>query len=140
MKRTTPKPVECDVHLKYLCPTCGQAHWLSMREAKTKNYKVVCYCDSVFTVKRIKNFKLIYASQKSPKAEETKPTIHTTENTTANKTIPIDNNMLHKARDILVGYGFKPSEAEDALLASYNNSPVHTYIDLVKQTLASMRS
>ena len=51
------KPIEHDIHLKYKCPTCDQHHWLAFREAKTKNFKVVCSCKTTFSPVQINKFK-----------------------------------------------------------------------------------
>ena len=59
-KVQSQKPIEHDIHLKYKCPTCDQHHWLAFREAKTKNFKVVFDCNTVFKVKRISAFKIKY--------------------------------------------------------------------------------
>ena len=72
-KVQSQKPIEHDIHLKYKCPTCDQHHWLAFREAKTKNFKVVCDCNTVFKVKRISAFKIKYQLEnKSFEIEKTK--------------------------------------------------------------------
>ena len=72
-KVQSQKPIEHDIHLKYKCPTCDQHHWLAFREAKTKNFKVVCDCNTVFKVKRISAFKIKYQLEnKSFETEKTK--------------------------------------------------------------------
>lgn len=122
------KPIEHDVHLKYMCPKCGYAHWLSFQEASTKNYKIVCDCNTVFGVKRTKTIKIVYADPiiKTPKPPDT--TAHS-----------IDDKLLNKTVSALVAYGFTKQEAIDSITKTYNNNPTSDHLELVKQTLASMR-
>ena len=115
------KPIESDVHLKYRCKKCGQDHWLSIREASTKNFKIVCDCGRVFGVKLVKAFKLCYAQNSSKKINK----------------IPVD--LLDKSVKLLVGYGFTSQEATESVIESYNKNPNDDFASLVKQTLASMR-
>lgn len=77
------KPIDADIHLKYRCKKCGIDHWLSFKEASTKNFKVVCYCGSVFKVKQLSGFKFKYEDslvsipiQKEEKTEEKKKEIN----------------------------------------------------------------
>jgi len=55
-------PIELDVSLKYKCSNidCNISHWLFLREAKAKNFKVVCDCGTTFKPKRIKKIKIVY--------------------------------------------------------------------------------
>lgn len=53
-------PSEVDSSLKYICPNCSNIHWISLREAKTKNFKIVCECDSIIIPKQIKKIKAIF--------------------------------------------------------------------------------
>ena len=134
MKTIKPKPVEHEVHLKYLCPYCGDVHWLSFDEAATKDYKVVCYCKKIFSVKRVKKIKVLYASKPKAKPiikkEETKPTVQTQK---------INNSLLEKATSIMINYGFTKDEAISDITKTYNLNPIEDCIELVKQTLVSMR-
>lgn len=118
----TQKPIEHDIHLKYRCKKCGQDHWLSIKEASTKNFKIVCYCGLVFGVRLIKDFRLKYEP-----LETKKPT-----------KIPVD--LLEKSVKLLVGYGFTVEEANELIRSSYLKNPNDDFASLVKQTLTSMRT
>ena len=118
------KPIDTDIHLKYRCKKCGQDHWLSLKEASTKNFKIVCDCGKVFGVKLVTGFKLAY----SQKPQSTKKSIK----------IPVD--LLDKSVKLLVGYGFTTQEATDSITQSYLENPNDDFASLVKQTLASMRT
>ena len=56
------KPTEIDVYLKYVCPknNCTNDHWLSLKEAKVKNFKIVCDSGCVFSPKPINKIKISY--------------------------------------------------------------------------------
>ena len=64
------EPVDCDLSLIYRCPKCNIEHWLSLNEARTKNFKVVCDCDAIFRVKRVKGIKIKYIEDKEIVKEE----------------------------------------------------------------------
>jgi hypothetical protein len=116
------KPIESDIHLKYRCNKCARDHWLSIKEASTKNFKIVCDCGKVFGVRLVTGFKLRY-SQKLVK-----------------KSIKIPVDLLDKSVKLLVGYGFTIQEATDSITKSYLENPNDDFASLVKQTLASMRT
>lgn len=121
------KPIEYDIHLKYRCPNsnCEQIHWLSLLEAKTKNFKVVCDCGCIFKPKQVSNFKLLYNKQPKPskiqhnKSDETQ----------------IDQTLLQKTIQILIGYGFTQQEANDLIVKTYSKSPTTDCATLVKNCL-----
>ncbi|NBU33513.1 hypothetical protein EB118_10355 [bacterium] len=133
LKNKIQKPIDNDIHLKYRCPKCGQDHWLSYKEASTKNFKTVCYCGNVFKVKRIAGFKLKFH----------KPEIKTKTNTTdVSDTVQksISEELLTKAITTLTNYGFTKSEASDIIKKSYEKNQVDDLTILVKQTLESLRN
>ena len=120
------KPKEYDLHLKYSCPDCGCDHWLSLLEASTTNFKVVCDCRAVFRVKRIVGFKLLYDKVLKQQKEKT----------TAPQVVDIDNNAVAKqAVAILTNYGFTSKEAKDLVKNCYDTSKTYSVSDLVKQAL-----
>lgn len=128
------KPVEYDVHLKYICPECHSEHWLSLLEASTANFKVVCHCGTIFKVKRILGMKLRYAKSKISKPEKPEQPIK-------QKTgVDIKNNNIAKqAVDIIQNYGFTRQEAIDLVVKCYDTDRVYSVSDLVKETLQSAR-
>ena len=71
-KKKTERPIEIDAHLKYKCPndSCGYFHWLSLQEAQTKNFKIVCDCGNVFKPKRIKTLEIIFEQTAIIKTEQ----------------------------------------------------------------------
>lgn len=125
--KTKVKPVECDVHLKYICPECHNEHWISLLEASTKNFKIVCDCGTIFRVKRVLDLKLRY--QKAKPAPTTKKT-----------NIDIKTNSIAKqAVTIIQNYGFTKDEAEDLIVKCYDPNKNYCVSDLVKEALKTMR-
>jgi hypothetical protein len=125
------KPIDHDIHLKYLCPECGCIHWLSFLEASTINYKVVCDCSCVFSVKRTEKFKIKYVESKCEHiAEKNKPVIR--------KVIP--NDILNKASAVLINYGFTKNEAIDLIKQSFDKKPEQDISSLVKTSLELMKN
>lgn len=127
------KPIDADIHLKYLCDQCGQTHWLSFLEASTSGYKVVCDCGNIFKVKKVNGFKLKYSSKKLPQPEVAQPiaTIQT-------QTISFD--LLDSASKVLMNYGFTKTEASELISNYYSTNPVNDISVLVKETLKSLRN
>ena len=133
-KKKNQKPIEYDIHLKYICKKCGQPHWLSFKEASTKNYKIVCDCDHIFKVKRVTGFKLKYDSVKINNSivKETKP-VTKTENI-------IPKDLLDTVVNSLVSLGFTVKEAKSLVIKSYSDFPTNDIGLLVKQTLESLKN
>lgn len=135
------KPIEHDIHLKYICQQCGIPHWLSFKEAQTKNFKIVCDCGDVFTVKRVKAFKIKYyddAVAKSPSIQKPVVLPQTPISTPLSNTI--SPNLLEQTVKALLSYGFTSDEAADLVTKSYNANPNNDIVSLVKQTLESLRN
>ena len=149
-KVQSQKPIEHDIHLKYKCPTCDQHHWLAFREAKTKNFKVVCDCNTVFKVKRISAFKIKYQLEnKSFETEKTKKEVAppvvvppvvapvvvppVVAPIVAPPQIPLE--LLNKACKLFITYGFTQKESILLLKSSYEKNPVDDYSALIKNTL-----
>ncbi|NBQ16956.1 hypothetical protein EBU24_01425 [bacterium] len=124
------KPIEFDIHLKYPCKKCYQHHWLSYKEAGTKNFKIVCDCGHTFKVKRVIKFLLLY---EKPQAKQVTAPKELTVQT-------ISTELLDKSIKLLIGYGFTKSEANSLIQDSYSKNPTEDFALLVKQVLSSLRS
>lgn len=132
------KPIEYDIHLKYICAKCGQPHWLSFKEASTKHFKVVCDCGCVFGVKRISGFALKYHKKKPTPTKTPQPT-ETIKPPEA--VVPsISTDLLNKTVRALIPYGFTEGEAKVLITNSYKQYPNDDILLLVKQVLESLRS
>jgi len=126
------KPIEQDIHLKYLCKKCGTSHWLSFKEASTKNFKIVCDCGYVFGVRRVADFTIKYFQTK----------IKSSNNLVKDKKNDsiISQDLLIKTSGILTSYGFTTSEAQTLISESYSKCPNDDIKSLVKQVLESLRN
>jgi phage terminase large subunit GpA-like protein len=114
------KPIDYDIHLKYSCPKCGQYHWLSFKEASTKNFKVVCDCDEVFKVKRVKSFKIKY---------ETKSIVQSSDKDN------LSSQTIKTCVKTLEQYGFSSEEAKDLIIETYKETKICDVGNLIKQAL-----
>lgn len=124
------KPTDYDIHLKYLCPECGGQHWLSFLEASTKQFKVVCYCGCVFSVKRVSKFKIRYCKPATQKPQTT---------TTSNKQSHLSADILGQCVKVLVGYGFTKTEAEKMIENSYSVINSNDIGLLIKTSLENIK-
>lgn len=145
------KPIDADIHLKYRCKKCGVDHWLSFKEASTKDFKVVCACGVVFKVKRLSGFKFKYkkdtlkkvnATQEqvkpTPNVDPPKPVIQTVVEQAPVQRTTIPAELLDKSVKLLLSYGFTKTEATKLVTETYFAVPVNDYATLVKYTLQSI--
>lgn len=149
IKQKIQKPIDLEAHLKYRCPKCGYEYWISLTEAQTKNFKIVCDCKTVFRPKRIKKVKILYESKTSKQSANTTDSIPV-ENKQEEikssdviiKTEPpvrlISNTLRDKCVAVLVTYGFTKTEAKDLIVKSYSESNIEDPILLVKQALSTI--
>ena len=126
MKIKIQKPIDTDVHFKYRCLGCGGEHWLSLNETKTSKFKIVCNCGKIFSPKKIKNIKVVYAVSTKKSTEDTKkekPIHH------------ISKDLLDKCTKLLFNYGFTTKEAQEMLQKAYQENPTEDSGLLLKTTL-----
>lgn len=127
-KKKILKPIDIDAHFKYRCPKCSIDHWISLNEAKTKNFKVVCDCSKVFSPKRIAKLKICYESV----AKTTiKATIKQEEQPS------LDNDILKQCVSVLSSYGFTEDESSDLIRKAHNINPSADATTLIKLALKS---
>jgi hypothetical protein len=162
-KKKLLKPIDHDVHLKYRCPECSIDHWLSLREAQTSGFIVVCECSNVFKVRTVDKIVVKYKDKKikrvieeqqlqiaplestapelkeeavEPKVEEKIPVIE--EPKVIEKPI-IPDQMLQSSCDVLVNYGFTVNEAKDLIRQTYANNPVDSIGTIVTNCLKTLK-
>lgn len=139
LKTKNQKPIETDAHFKYRCPNCGWDHWISLKESQTKNFKIVCDCDTIFKPKRIKNITIEYykkSKQVVNKTETTKSQPQESEQKVLEKpTQSIDKSILDKCLKLLTQYGFTNSEAKTLILSAYDRLQVNDIGILIKNVL-----
>jgi hypothetical protein len=105
-----------------------------MKETQTKGFKIVCDCGEILRVKLVEKIDIIY--QQIPKKETPLPVVIKKPVPPQEKTIetiPLD--LLKQCCTILLGYGFDISEAETLLVSTFNDKPIYTCVDLIKQAL-----
>jgi hypothetical protein len=129
------KPIDLDANLMYQCssPDCLSKHWVHIREAKTKNFKIVCECGMVYRLKQIKSINVTYhKKQRSVDASKTKETAETS------KRIELPLDILENCAKVLIGYGFTKTEAISIITKTYAK---HNTLDmslLIKLSLSSL--
>jgi|LakMenE18May11ns_1017448.scaffolds.fasta_scaffold9837557_2 hypothetical protein len=121
------KPIETDASFKYQCPSedCNNKHWLFIRQAQVKNFKIVCECGLVFKPKQIKHIKIIY--EKPKRKRKTSEDIV--------DSIPVD--LLNQCAKVLSGYGFDLDESKELIKQSYNSCKTNDIGSLIKNALKS---
>jgi hypothetical protein len=121
------KPIETDASFKYQCPSedCDNEHWLFIRQAQIKNFKIVCECGLVFKPKQIKHIKIIY--EKPKRKRKTAEDIV--------DSIPVD--LLNQCAKVLSGYGFDLDESKELIKQSYNSCKTNDIGSLIKNALKS---
>ena len=136
-KKTKLKPIDIDVYLKYRCPNsdCNIDHWLSLKETKTKNFKVVCDCGTVFKPKKIAKLNIVYDNKHTttPIVESTKVVVKDHEQ--EKSSIPQD--LLEKASKILSIYGFTDKESSEMVSEAYRQTQQTDIGILIKFILSS---
>lgn len=121
--KISQKPIDFDIFLKYICPSCQNDHWIKYLAATTKNFKVVCDCGTVFKIKRIYDFKLKFAKKNKEK-----------------KSNQIPDDLLKESIRILCEYGFDREEAKALVEKAYIEHPAESVSELVKQSLVIERN
>lgn len=142
MKITNLKPIEYDIHFKYLCPnpSCCYPHWLSLKEASLLGYKSICDCGTVFSVKQIEKIKIKYIDDLVSKSrnvfdkKQYEP-IEIDETIFDEPAEPTESTVT-KAKNLLIHYGFSESEAESMIDNALKDNPqIDDYLLLVKNSI-----
>lgn len=121
------KPVDIDLHLKYLCPNCGAIVWLSLKETQTPRYISVCdICNNSFKVKTIDKITIKY--------QELKKTQQETQQKQPVKTL-LNPEIKEKAITALVSYGFTKTESTELLQDAFDIFQTNDIGILVKESL-----
>ena len=126
------KPIDTDVHFKYRCYECGLDYWISLKEAKTKGFKIVCDCGIVFAPKPIEDISIIYKQKIVQQSEDE----NFAKEDNQKQAIPVD--ILNQCGKILSGYGFTESESKDMLVKSYEESGICDKTLLIKHCLKNL--
>lgn len=128
------KPTKVDCSFQYNCPDCQNQHWLFLREAQTKNFKIVCECGKIFKPKRIKNIKVCYVDYKNK--IQKKPPIVPKIPPNNIKGVPLD--FMESCVKILDGYGFTKMESINLISKAYNSTEDKRIVNVIKIALSSL--
>lgn len=120
-QKKNQKPIDIDLHLKYEC-RCGVHHWISLIEAKTKRFKIVCDCKRVFCPKQIQKIKIVYSSKKNVVKKST-------------DTQELDS-VIYRCAETLMNYGITKSESIDLLNKAFDLEKKLDPLILVKRALS----
>lgn len=132
------KPIDIDAHLKYRCPNvrCNSDIWLTLKEAQTKNFKVVCdYCDTIFKPKRIVKIKIEYYKKSKIITNSIETPI---EQKIEIQQPQISERLLTLCSKTLMDYGFTKQEAHDLLRQNYILNPTEQPFELIQNTLKTL--
>lgn len=157
-KQIIQKPIDIDAHLKYRCPQCGYDYWISLREAKTKDFKIVCDCKTVFKPKRVKKVRVLHFINEEIKAKSSKQLLRKKKKPSPHRKVnskksvkenilnedtqklknakQINEQLKNKCSNSLIAYGFTKSEALELITKAYEKTGAEDPIILVKQALS----
>ncbi len=136
------KPIDMSLNLIYRCPECSNQHWLSLNQAKTKKFIVVCDCGCIFKVKPVKDIKVVY-QQKVVVAAQTAQQQNTTETTKPapeKKQPEISEALLDSCTKALKPYGFTSTECHPIIKECFKNNPKFTAAEIIKFCLTTIGS
>jgi len=134
-KKKNQKPIDIDGHFKYRCPkiNCGYDHWLSFKQVKIKNFRVVCDCGTVFKPKTIKKIKIVY--EKDIEQQQVVQVPHK-EQIVEQPKIPLD--LEKQCGTILTGYGFTTEECSVLIAKAYQKNQTNSAGSLVKYIIQNL--
>lgn len=132
-QKKNQKPTKVEANFRYLCPNpdCGLIHWISLKEAKTKNFKIVCDCDTIFQPKQISKIKIIYK-----KYDDKKTIDNTTQPLPIIEKTKISIDLLNKCVTILIGYGFTETESIRVINKAFDENQITDHKLLIKYILS----
>lgn len=98
------EPSDIDAHFKYICKdeSCLLEHWVSLKEARTKNFKIVCDCGSVYHTKRVTKLAVVYKRKSTNK--------------------DLCPEVLNKCVTALKTYGFDEKESENLIKRAFEST------------------
>lgn len=115
--KKSQKPTDIEASLKYICPQCFLSHWIFLREARIKNYKIVCDCGTILKPKRISELDIVYAKKESKSSPS------------------IPDHILNKCSRILVDHGFSRAESLEFINKAYDTTKSTDISDLIKTSI-----
>ena len=137
MKIKNLKPIDIDSHFKYRCPEkdCGCEHWLSLKQASTKNFKIVCDCGSVFKPKNITKIKIVYEKSVA-KTQQPPENVIKKQPVVQNCEVPFDTESA--CVKMLAKYGFTYSESVELINKGYSKNPTDDATSLIRYIMKNL--
>lgn len=141
------KPIEIEAHLKYRCPNCEILHWISLKEASTKGFIIVCECNCILKPRLVIDLHIKYQSKniksksviQEPIVEEIiEPQV--IEKITVeipSKPVP-PKELFDSCIPVLQNYGFTSSEARELISDTYVDHPVCSLPNFIKYCLKNI--
>lgn len=140
-KITRLKPIEIDAHFRYECPDkgCRCDHWLSLKEAQTPNFKIVCDCGLVLRPKLIQKIKILY-KKKPAKHESQKQSVEPTKPEIINNKRSLPTALKEESAKKLMYYGFTKEESELLCEKAFNLNETGQSSVLIKYILENIKT
>ncbi len=128
------KPIDLDLHFKYRCTNskCELDHWISLKEAKTKNFKIVCDCGLVYRPKQISKIKIVYTNNSYKKVTKTLQPKETTQK------INVPEELKNSCSVLLCQYGFTSSESIALIEKAFEKNPTEDAGSLIKYIITNL--
>lgn len=135
IRNLEPKNVEAQ--LQYTCPVCKTEHWLSHKQTKIDEFKILCEgCDNVLIPKTVQSITINF----KPEQEEIISEFDKTELEPLKARQPslVKFNFLKEAKNTLVAFGFSKHEAEEMINLEYERTKEENPAKLVKGAIDLM--
>lgn len=140
------KPLEIEAHLKYRCPNCEILHWISLKEASTKGFIVVCECNSILKPKLITDLRIKYQPKNTKIKTEAKEVVEQPPVVTQSEEPAVEisprlvppKELFDSCRPVLQNYGFTASEANDLIDSTYQDHNNCSLTNFIKHCLKNI--
>lgn len=128
------KPINSDISLEYICPSCNANHWLFLRETRATGFRIVCDCDAILFPKTIKGIKIVY-QQTIKKTVEATESIQREPIKEEKPFVILSQRSLQECCKTLMYFGFDKKEAEEKIKDAFENIQTEDIKELVNYVL-----
>lgn len=124
------EPIDIDAYFKYRCPNpnCGQDKWINFAEARTKNFKIVCYCGLVIKPKLISKIDITYFEEP----------LTTNQKHKQDTILEPPSEIIDKCISALKSYGFTIEESKELVINAYSKNKSDDWKIILKQAIESI--
>lgn len=129
------KPTDIDCFIQYKCTSkkCDYKSWISLKEAKVENFKIVCDCGEVFSPKRIKKLKICYYKETETETETKNIPRVPKKHPNQINGVPVD--IMEACVKILDGYSFVRTESIKLVSKAYPLCDDKSTMNVLKKAL-----